>query len=83
MRGKLRRIERAASEHYSEFACPVCGEAFRYAGDLALDVLVADWALGAAGTKPAPATVARVLDHEHPELVDEVLRDIPALRDAR
>ncbi len=84
MKGRIGRLERETAEHFTTAACPRCGEVFRYAGDLALDLVAAEWARAAAGTKPAPATVARVLSHEHPELVAEVLDDIPALRrDAR
>ncbi len=83
MKGRIGRLERETAEHFTTVSCPECGEAFRYAGDLALDVLAGQWALEVAGTKPAPATVARVLEHEHPELVAAVLRDIPAFRHAR
>jgi hypothetical protein len=87
MKGRLARAERAAGEHFTTAVCPECGEAFRYAGDLALDLVVAQWARVAEGEEAAEhevdPTVERVLDHPHEELVDEVLSDIPALRRAR
>ena len=87
MRGRLTRAERAASEHVSAVSCPECGETFRYGGDLALDILAAQWSRVAEGEEAARyqehPTVARVLDHPHEELVDEALRDLPAFRHAR
>jgi hypothetical protein len=85
MKGRLNRAERAAGEHFTTAVCPECGEAFRYAGDLALDLVVAQWARVAQWTEhdEVDPTVERVLDHPHEELVDEVLSDIPALRRAR
>ena len=84
---RLNRAEKAAGEHFTTVSCPECGEAFRYAGDLALDLVVAQWARVAEGEEAAGhaehPTVERVLDHPHEELVDEVLSDIPALRRAR
>ena len=84
---RLGRLERAAGEHFTTVVCPECGEAFRYAGDLALDLVVAQWAGEAEGEEAAGheehPTVARVLDHPHEGLVDEALRDLPAFRHAR
>ncbi len=84
LKDRLDRAERAAGEHFITAVCPECGEAFRYAGDLALDLVVAQWAR-ATGTEhdDVDPTVARVLDHPHEELVDEALRDLPAFRRAR
>jgi len=83
MRSRMGRLERAAGGHVVAVACPECGEAFRYAGDLALDLVVAQWVRATQwakhGTDP---TVARVLDHPHEALRREVLRDIPAFRRA-
>ncbi len=85
--GRLGRLERAAGEHFATVACPECGETFRYAGDLALDLVAAQWARVAEGEEAARheehPTVARVLDHPHEGLVDEALRDLPAFRHAR
>ena len=84
LKDRLGRMERAAGEHFTTAACPECGEAFRYAGDLALDLVVLQWARATQWTEhEVDPTVARVLDHPHEELVDEVLSDIPALRRAR
>ena len=41
LKDRLARAERAAGEHFATAVCPECGEAFRYAGDLALDIVVA------------------------------------------
>ena len=86
MRGigrRLDRLERAVGEHFSTATCPECGEEFRHAGDLALELVAAEWAREAGVGHEPPPTVARVVDHPHKALVAEVLRDIPALRDAR
>ncbi len=87
MKGRLTRAERAAGEHFTTAVCPECGKAFRYAGDLALDLVVAQWAGEAEGEEAAghevDPTVERVLDHPHEDLLHTVLRDIPALRDDR
>jgi len=83
LRDRLDRAEREAGEHFTTAVCPECGETFRYAGDLALDIVVAQWVRATATEYEADPMVARVLDHPHEELVDEVLRDIPAFRRAR
>ena len=84
MKGRLDRADRAAGEHFTTAVCPECGEAFRYAGDLALDLVVLQWARATQWTEhEVDPIVERVLDHPHEELVDEVLSDIPALRRAR
>ncbi len=84
---RLKRTEKAAGEHFTTVSCPSCGEAFRYAGDLALDVVVAEWARVAEGEEAAQHVehpiVTSVMDHEHVDLLHEVLRDIPGLCDAR
>ena len=83
MKGRLTRAEKAAGEHVTTVSCPEYGETYRYAGDLALDVVVAEWARVAEGEEAAQhvehPTVTLVLDYPHEELVDEVLSDIPAL----
>ena len=83
LRGRLDRAERAAGEHFTTAVCPECGEAFRYAGDLALDLVVAQWVRATGTGYEVNPTVARVLDHPHEELVEETLRDLPALGRAR
>ncbi len=87
MRGRLTRAERVASEHVSAVSCPECGETFRHAGDLALELVAAQWARVAEGEEATRheehPTVARVLDHPHEGLVDEALSDLPAFRHAR
>jgi hypothetical protein len=81
---RLGRLERAAGEHFTAVACPGCGEAFRYAGDLALDLVVLQW-VRATGTEhdEVDPTVERVLDHPHEELLHKALSDLPAFRRAR
>ena len=83
LKDKLARLEGAAGEHFTTAACPVCGEAFRYAGDLALDLVVAQWARATGTEHEVAPTVARALDHPHEGLVEEALRDLPAFRRAR
>ena len=84
LKDRLDRAERAAGEHFTTAVCPGCGEAFRYAGDLALDLVVAQWVRATQWTEhEVDPTVARVLDHPHDELVDEALRDLPAFGRAR
>ena len=84
LKDKLARMERAAGEHVTTTACPECGEAFRYAGDLALDLVVLQWVRATQWTEyEVDPTVARVLDHPHEGLTDEALRDLPAFRRAR
>ena len=84
LKDRLDRAERAAGEHFTTAVCPGCGEAFRYAGDLALDLLVVLQWVRATGTEhEVDPTVERVLDHPHEALVDEVLSDIPAFGRAR
>ncbi len=80
---RLGRLERAAGEHFTTAVCPECGEAFRYAGDLALDLVVAQWVRATGTEYEVDPTVARVLDHPHEGLADEALRDLPAFRRAR
>ncbi len=87
MKGRLNRAEKAAGEHFTTAVCPECGKLFRYAGDLALDLVVAQWARvvegeEAAGHEEHP-TVQRVLDHPHEELLHEALSDLPAFGRAR
>ena len=71
LRGRLDRAERAAGEHFTTAVCPECGEAFRYAGDLALDLVVAQWVRATQWTEhdEVDPTVERVLDHEHEDLL--------------
>jgi hypothetical protein len=84
LKDKLARMERAAGEHFTTAVCSECGEAFRYAGDLALDLVVAQWARATQWTEyEVDPTVAHVLDHPHEALVAEALRDLPAFRRAR
>ncbi len=83
LKDRLDRMERAAGEHFATAACPECGEAFRYAGDLAVDLVVAQWVRATGTGYEVNPTVARVLDHPHEELVDEVLSDLPAFGRAR
>ncbi len=83
IRDRLDRAEREAGEHFATAACPECGEAFRYAGDLALDIVVAQWVRATGTEYEVDPTVARVLDHPHEPLVEEALRDLPAFRRAR
>jgi hypothetical protein len=81
---RLGRLERAAGEHFTTAVCPGCGEAFRYAGDLALDLVVAQWVRATQWTEhEVDPTVERVLDHPHEELLHEALSDLPAFRRAR
>ncbi len=81
--GRLRQLERAAAEHVATFACPECGEAFRYAGDPALDLVAAERARAACAAHEEDPVVSRVMDHPHEALRTGILRDIPAFRDAR
>ena len=81
--GRLGRLEREAGEHSTTVSCPKCGETFRHAGDLALDVVAAQWARATGTDYEEAPTVSRVLDHPHELLVDEVLRDLPAFGRAR
>ncbi len=84
MKGRLDRAERAAGEHFTTAVCPECGEAFRYAGDLALDLVVAQWVRATQWTEhEVDPTVERVLDHPHEELLHKALSDLPAFRRAR
>ena len=78
--GRLGRLEREAAEHFTTVSCPECGETFRHAGDLALELVAAQWARATGTDYEEPPTVAQVLDHGHPELGVEVLKDIPAFR---
>ncbi len=87
MKGRLGRLEQAASEHFTIVTCPECGFEVRYPGDLALDTVVASWARVAECEEAArhvePSTVTLVLEHAHRALVDEVLTDLPAFGRAR
>ena len=85
MKGRLGRLERAAGEHFTTAVCPECGEAFRYAGDLALDLVVLQWARATQWTEhdEVDPIVERVLDHPHEELLHEALSDLPAFGRAR
>jgi hypothetical protein len=85
LRDRLDRARREAGEHFATAVCPECGETFRYAGDLALDIVVAQWVrvTQLRSEYEVDPTVARVLDHPHEELVGEALRDLPAFRHAR
>ena len=84
LKDRLDRAERAAGEHFTTAVCPECGEAFRYAGDLALDLVVAQWARATQWTgHEVDPTVERVLDHPHEELLHEALSDLPAFGRAR
>ncbi len=84
LKDRLDRAEREAGEHFATAVCPECGEAFRYAGDLALDIVVAQWVRATQWTEyEVDPTVARVLDHPHEGLVHEALSDLPAFRRAR
>ncbi|MDP8951917.1 MAG: hypothetical protein M3N18_06730 [Actinomycetota bacterium] len=83
LKDRLARMERAAGGHFTTAACPECGEAFRYAGDLALDLVVAQWVRATGTDYEVDPTVARVLDHPHEGLVHEALSDLPAFRRAR
>ncbi len=87
MKGRLGRLEQAAGEHFTTASCRECGAAVRYAGDLALDVVVAQWARVAEGEEAAQhvehPTVTRVLDHPHQALADAILADLPAFGRAR
>ena len=83
MKGRLGRLERAAVEHFTTAVCPECGEAFRYAGDLALALVVLQWVRATGTEHDVDPIVERVLHHPHEGLVDEVLSDIPALRRPR
>jgi len=85
--GRLGRLERAAGGHVVTVACPECGEAFRYAGDLALDLVAAQWVRAAVGEEAVGyeehPTVTRVLDHPHEGLTGAILADLPAFGRAR
>ena len=83
LKDRLARAERAAGEHFATAVCPECGEAFRYAGDLALDLVVLQWARATGTEYEVDPTVARVLDHPHEGLLHEALSDLPAFRRAR
>jgi hypothetical protein len=82
LRDRLDRAERAAGEHFTTAVCPGCGEAFRYAGDLALDLVVAQWVRATGTEHEVDPTVERLLDHPHEELLHEALSDLPAFRRA-
>ncbi len=85
--GRLGRLERVAGEHVTTVSCPECGHEARYPGDLAVDVVVAQWLRAVEGEevarRAAHPTVNFVLDHPHPELTDAVLADLPAFGRAR
>jgi hypothetical protein len=83
MKARLNRAERAAGEHISAVTCPECGQTFRRAGDLALELVATQWVRETGEEYEADPTVERVLAHEHVDLLHEVLRDIPGLRDDR
>ena len=84
LKDRLDRAERAAGEQFTTAAWPECGEAFRYAGDLALDLVVLQWVRETQWTEhEVDPTVERVLDHPHEELLHEALSDLPAFGRAR
>ncbi len=83
MKGKIERLEREAGGHFAAVSCPECGELFRYAGDLALDLVAAQWARATGAGYEEDAVITRVLDHRHEELLHEALSDLPAFRRAR
>jgi hypothetical protein len=84
LKDRLDRAERAAGEQFTTAVCPECGEAFRYAGDLALDLVVLQWVRATQWTEhEVDPTVERVLDHPHEELLHEALSDLPAFGRAR
>jgi hypothetical protein len=83
MKGRLNRAEKAAGEHFTTAVCPECGETFRYAGDLALDLVVLQWVRATGTEHDVDSIVERVLDHPHEELLHEALSDLPAFGRAR
>ncbi len=83
LKDRLSRTERAAGEHLITAVCPEYGETFRYAGDLALDLVVAQWVRATGTEHEVDPIVARVLDHPHEGFAEEALRDLPAFGRAR
>ncbi len=79
LRDRLKRLERAAGDHFTTATCPVCGETVRTPGDLALALLAAQWVREMGTKRDEDPVVSRVLDHPHEAFLLEALRDIPGV----
>ena len=83
LRDRLRKLRKGAEGEMFDVACPECGQRFRGAGDVATDVMVAEWRDGAGHEREPDPLVDAILGHPHEALLAEVLREFPGLRDAR
>ena len=77
LRGKLRRLERAAGEHTTELLCEECGERMKAPLDVALRITCAVWLRRRAERRgePVPAELADpvvelIESHPHDAVVD-------------
>ena len=76
LRGRLRRLERAADVQTVELVCPECGAEFKARGDdPLLDFLAHEWANGYGGEtyRETPADVVRIanLEHDHSRMINK------------
>jgi hypothetical protein len=72
LRGKLKRLERAADVVTVEVVCPECGAEFRAVGYPVLEFLCHEWqqVSGGESYRKTPADVLAIAAHEHdPSLV--------------
>jgi hypothetical protein len=71
--GRLKRLERDALNQRTTIRCPECAKEFSAYGDLALELIVADWRRRNPEEchNETPPGVAAILEHEH-DLSDQI-----------